>query len=119
MVLLLLAAAGFVAGAYTSLRYSRALREAKDRLPTAPLKMIARDSGRALIIGQAVVRAQLCRAFLSTARCVGVTFGQFAVPAVFAMTLFQRPKPWLTDGQTFSVFFLYDTLNGFFWISIE
>ena len=69
MLLLILGGLGCVAGAVLTLRHSDKIQNAEAGVQASAARKIIKDGRRALFIGHTVVRAQLSRAFVSTARC--------------------------------------------------
>lgn len=74
MVLFIVAVLGLGTGVWASARHSKRAAEAEQRLPASAAKKVLKDTRRALVIGHTIVRAQLCQAFLATARCASDRF---------------------------------------------
>ena len=74
MVLLIIGIAGCVGGAVAARRYAHKLDEAEARASHSAARKAIKDGRKALLIGHTIVRAQLSRAFLATARCAHSNF---------------------------------------------
>jgi hypothetical protein len=68
MLLLLLGVGGCVAGVLLSRKHGERIEKAEAGAPTSAARKAIKDGRRALFIGHTIVRAQMSRAFVATAR---------------------------------------------------
>ena len=68
MVLLILAVAGCVGGGFLALKHGHKIQDAEAGRPLSAARKAVRDTRRSFFIGHTIVRMQMTRAFLATAR---------------------------------------------------
>jgi hypothetical protein len=70
MVLLLIAALGCAAGAWVALKHGHRIELAEAGATASAARKAVKDGRRALFVGHTIVRMQMSRAFIATARLV-------------------------------------------------